>query len=274
VRRADTGGQRWRRRAAAIACTAALVSGCQELGLEEAGTPVEPPRLAFAATAYDFGRVAQGTPIEHQFAFANDGGSELTIMNLRAACDCRATVIGGGELAPHGRGAVQARFDTDAVFGPQRRTVTVYSNDPVQRAVTLTLTGEVALDVAADPAQVYLGVVPPGAAAIRDVTVRLGGDGLRVGPLTDPAPVPLALQLADAPLDIHAVTLTIGTAPGAPLGPFSTVIRIPTTSARHPILQIPVTGIIAADAPTPRPRTTVPTPTPTAAADDAPGAGE
>ena len=139
------------------------------LGACDGRCAAAPPQLAFTETAYDFGRVAQGTPVEHRFAFINDGGTDLTIINLRAACDCEATLHGGRDIAPGAGGAVQGRFDTDAVYGPQRWTITVYSNDPTQRAVVLSVSGEVVLDVAADPPQVYLGVVPPGVAALREV---------------------------------------------------------------------------------------------------------
>jgi hypothetical protein len=230
-----------------VVLLAALLGGCDEVGL----APAAPPRLAFAETTYDFGRVVQGTPVEHRFALTNQGGTDLTIMNLRTAYDCQATLIGGAEIAPQGAGAVQARFDSGAVYGPQRRTITVYSNDPSQRAVMLTVTGEVLLDVAADPPRVYLGVVPPGAPALRAVALRAGSDGVHIGPPQVEAPQ-LTVQLADAADGDAAALLMIGTARDAPSGPFSATVRVPTTSPSHPVLRIAVTGIIAADAPTPR----------------------
>jgi hypothetical protein len=85
---------------------------------------------------------------------------------------------------------------------------------------------------------------------------------VRVGPSQSDAPQ-LVHQLADVPLDVSAAVLTIGTAPAAPLGPFTAAIRIPTTSRAHPTLRVAVSGIVAADAPTPRPLNGV-LPTPTA----------
>jgi hypothetical protein len=227
--------------------------------------PLPPPKLAVAQPTYDFGHVLQGTPVEHQFAFTNQGGIELTIMNLRSAPDCAATLVGGGEIAPHASGGVQARFDTDLVHGPQRRTITVYSNDPTQSAVMLTLTGDVALEVAADPPQVYLGVVPPGIPLLREVAVRSGEEGVRIGlPETDAAQ--LALQLADGSDAETAAVVGIGTTRSAAPGPFTAIVRVPTSSPRHPVLRIAVTGIVALDAPTPPPRITPPSTTPAATA--------
>ncbi len=232
--------------------SALLLSGCDQLGFDAAGAPAAPPKLVFAETTYDFGRVAQGTAVEHRFPFVNDGGAELTIMDLRAACDYEATLVGARDVAPRAAGAVQGRFDTDAVYGAQRRTITVYSNDPVRRAVLLTVTGEVVLDVVADPPQVYLGAVPPGTPLLRAVALRTGSDAVRIGlPQSDASQ--LALQLADAPDGAAAAVLAIGTASAAPLGPFAAVVRVPTTSPRHPVLRIAVSGIIDAGASPPRP---------------------
>jgi len=241
-----------------------LLSACEP----ESEVASPPPKLAFAQPSYDFGRVVQGTPVEHQFAFTNDGGTPLTIMNARSAYDCAATIAGGNDIPPRGGAAVYARFDTDAVYGPQRRTITVYSNDPTQQAVLLTLTGEVVLDVVAEPSQVYLGVVPPGFPLLREVALRSHEDGVHIYPPEADGPQ-LALQLSDSPDGAAAAILAIGTASQAPTGPFSTVIRVPTSSSRHPVLRVKVTGIVALDAPTPMPRAT-PLPTPNVGAAGAP----
>jgi len=240
---------------------ATLLSGCDELGLGAAPPPKAPPRLAFSETAYDFGRVAQGVPVEHHFTFVNDGGGALSIIDLRAACDNQVTLVGGSEIAPHAGGAVHGRFDTDAVFGPQRRTITVYSNDPTRPAVLLTVAGEVVLDVVADPPQVYLGAVPPGVQVIREVALRTGSDAVRIGVPQVETPH-LTLRLDDAVDGSAAAVLVIGTAPDAPPGPFKTEVRVPTTSAQHPVVRIAVAGTIDPAAPTPR-----------AAGSVAPGAG-
>lgn len=242
-----------------------LSGGCQEVGLGDvsfaelgfgtAPTPRQPPRLAFTETAYDFGRVAQGDPVEYNFTFTNDGDAALNIIDVRAACDTQVTLVGGNEIAAHDGGAIQGRFDTDAAVGPQRRTLTVYSNDPQQRAVLLTMTGEVLLDVIADPAQVYLGAVPPGMSVVREVALRTGSDAIRLGvPQSDAAF--LALRIAPPANGSAAGILAIGTSAAAPPGQFKAEVRVPTTSPRHPLLRIVVAGNIDPAATPPRMPTT------------------
>jgi hypothetical protein len=203
--------------------------------------PVAPPRLAFDAPSYDFGRVPQGAPVEHDFAFGNDGGAPLSVTELRVACDATATLVGPAEVPPGGRGTVRARFDTAAAPGAQRRTITVYSNDPQQRAVLLTLTGTVALEAAAEPPQVFLGTIPAGVEAVRTVALRAGNDGLRFLGASSGAPQ-LAVRVADG---ADGRALVIGTTPDAAPGPFTAVVRVHTTSPLRPMLDVPVAGIIA-----------------------------
>lgn len=233
---------------------ALLLGGCESA----TDAPRMPPKLAFAETAFDFGRVAQGTPVNRRFAFMNEGGADLTIINLRAGCECEAMLEGGRDIAPRAGGAVHGHFDTEAVYGPQRWTITVYSNDPTQRAVTLTVTGEVTLDVAADPPQVYLGVVPPGVASLREVALRAANDSVTLGtPESDAPQLALHLDEANDGSNVAAV-LTVGTAPNAQPGPFWTIVRLPTSSATHPLVRVAISGVIDPAAPPPRPLGTAP----------------
>jgi hypothetical protein len=220
------------------ALLAALAAACGR----EAPPPSAPPRLVFAATAHDAGPLPQGAPIEHAFTFRNDGGAPLTIIQLRPGPGCEAILAGGSDIAPGGAGTIRSRCETADWPGPQRRTVTVYSNDPQQRAAVLLLTGTVALEAAAEPARVYLGPVPRGAAALRRVALRSGNDGVRFT-----AANTTAAQLTVRVVDVDGGrALLLGTAATAAPGPFATVVRVHTTSPARPFVDVPVAGIIVA----------------------------
>lgn len=203
--------------------------------------PSAPPRLRVAEPTYDFGRVPQGVPIEHSFGFRNDGGAPLTIRALRSACNCEAVLDGPSDVPPGANGAVRARCATDAEVGPQRRTVTVYSNDPAAPAVLLALTGTVALEAIADPAIVYLGTVPPGVADLRQVALRAGSDSLRFVGARSAAPQ-LSVRVIDG---ADGRALAIGTAPDAVPGPFDAIVHVHTTAPTRPVIDVRVAGIIA-----------------------------
>jgi hypothetical protein len=203
--------------------------------------PAAPPRLVVDAPAHDFGQLPQGVPIEHVFDLANGGGAPLTLVDLRAACDCTATLDGPHDLPAGAHAALRLRCDTTSAPGPQRRTVTVYSNDPEHRALVLVVTGTVALVAAADPPRVYLGTVAAGSEAVRQVALRAGNDGIRFAAVEGGAPQ-LRARLADVE---GGRALVLDVPDGAPLGPFQTVLRVHTTSAARPAIEIPVAGTIA-----------------------------
>ncbi len=210
-------------------------------GCGPAPEPVAPPRLVVAAPAFDFGQVPQGVPIEHVFDLSNEGGAPLTIIDLRTACDCAATLDGPHDLPAGARAALHLRCATDTTPGPQRRTVTLYSNDPEHRALVLVVTGTVALEAAADPPRVYLGAVPAGGEAVRVVALRAGNDGVRFVGADGGAP-----QLRARVQDVEdGRALVLDTAADAPPGPFQTVVRVHTTSARRPVIEVPIAGTIA-----------------------------
>ena len=160
------------------------------------------------------------------------------------------TLLGGPEIAPHSRRRGVRRFiqtPSSVLSGaPSPYTATTRHSarfsDPHR---------EVVLDVAADPPQVYLGAVPPGVPLVREVALRSGDDALRLGVPQSEAPH-LTLRLGDAPDGSAAAVLAIGTAPDAPPGPFKAEVRVPTSSAQHPVVRVTVAGTIDPAAPVPR----------------------
>ena len=223
---------------------AALLLGAALAACQEGRPPVAPPHLVLVEAAHDVGQVPQGTPIEHAFEISNTGGAPLTLIDLRAGCDCAVTLEGPQDLPPGGHAALRLRCDTSGVAGPLRRTLTVYSNDPEQRAALLTVTGTVALEAVAEPRRVYLGPQPPGRDAVRRVALRAGNDGVRFLSVSGGAPQ-LRTRLEDG-ADGRELVISIDA--GAPPGPFQTAVRIHTTSAARPLIEVPVAGIVTAEA--------------------------
>jgi hypothetical protein len=204
--------------------------------------PPAPPRIVFSATQHDFGRVEQGTRVRHKFRFVNQGEQDLSIDELRSACDCAATSEGSRVVPPGSEGTIEVEFNTEDVFGPQRRTVTVYANDPESMFTVLTLTGEVVLDVAADPPRLYFGRLHPGATFWREIAVLVAEsvevlsvetDGARISASSEP--------LADGR---HGRRIRIAVASDAAAGPLEETVVVRTNSARRPVLRIPVVGMV------------------------------
>jgi len=208
--------------------------------VREAGPPPSAPRVVFSQTEHDFGAVEQGTTVRHMFRFVNAGGQDLSVDEIRTACDCVAARSGVGVMPPGKEGTITVEFDTEHVFAAQRRTITVYTNDPEHPVSMLSLVGKVALDVAANPPQLYVGRLHPGATFWRVVAVH-----------RSPSVEVLSVESEGSRIVVHAERLAKGrlgvrvsVASSAAPGPLDETIVIRTTSLRRPLLRIPVVGTV------------------------------
>src|SRR5262249_27115447 len=67
-----------------------LISSCGLIGEPASEVPANPPRVAFGARVYSFGRLERGAPLDHVFEFVNHGGLDLNIDKVRSSCGCTA----------------------------------------------------------------------------------------------------------------------------------------------------------------------------------------
>jgi hypothetical protein len=223
-----------------LAATALLLGALSCGSGEEAVREVRPPRIVFEIPEQDFGRVDQGDAVEVEFAFVNRGDLELTLSEPRVACDSTARLSPGTEVPGGGSGVVRIRFDTSSVHGPQRRTATVYTNDPERRHVMLVFEGEVALDVVAEPSSVYVGKVERDHRVATAAVFRTGAQGAAVRSLQTDGPY----VKAELSKKEKQMALSLRVRDDAPLGSFTQIVRIATSSARHPQIEVEVSGIV------------------------------
>jgi hypothetical protein len=228
------------RRARRFACLLVLLGACTDFGEPRAARRA--PRFVIAEPAHDFGRVPQGTAVRHVFEVTNGGDLDLEVIRLRSAKDCTARLLGPSEVAAGGRTAIEAVFETGAVFGPQRRTVTVYGNDPSRPVVTLVLTGEVELEVAARPREVYVGTLRRGERSVRELAVATA-EAVRIEGIESRGPH-IDIERLSGDRGGNETRLAITAARDAPLGRFTQEVRVRTSSRRFPLLVVPVTGTV------------------------------
>jgi len=206
--------------------------------------PRQPPKLLFTQTTHVLGHLDAGRQVTQAYPFRNTGGLDLSIDNVRAACSCTAAVASGRVIPPGGDGVIGVTFDTTHEHGHQTRTITVYSNDPVQPVATLTLVADIDAAVVAEPSELYIGHVQRGMGAPN--TVRLvGTDSTAPGSVETTGKVLDAIVGRDA--KGTAVTLHVAIKPGAPLGRFKESVLVRTHNGQQPKLTIPVVGIVDAD---------------------------
>ncbi|MGE0822478.1 MAG: DUF1573 domain-containing protein [Candidatus Binatia bacterium] len=215
---------------------------------ETAPAPLPAPRIAFQESVYDFGKVEQGDQVNHLFHFTNQGDRDLRIEAVKTSCGCTAAVISSEVIPPGKEGTISATFDTSKFFGEKVKTVTVHSNDPTQPVVTLTLQGEIAVDVSAEPAQVYLGKIRRGAGATHSVELLADASkNITITDVTTDSPLVSLRTVALEKDGRKGKKLFVSLRKDAPLGRVSTEIAVKTNSPKRPLFTIPVFGHIEGD---------------------------
>ncbi len=106
------------------------------------GDNAEAPVLELVSDTYDFGKVDEGTRVEHEFLFKNTGGSPLIISNVQASCGCTTPEYSKNPIAPGEEGLVKVVFNSAGQLGKQHKIVTVTSN-ALSTNTLLHLRGEV-----------------------------------------------------------------------------------------------------------------------------------
>ena len=97
------------------------------------------PKLVLQQNSFDFGDIKQGETVSHTFILSNNGGDLLKITDVRASCGCTAAAPDKKELAPGESTNLVVSFNSAGRMGKQSKTVRVYSNDPQNPEIVLTI---------------------------------------------------------------------------------------------------------------------------------------
>jgi hypothetical protein len=107
------------------------------------------PVFTLVSNTVDFGKVKQGEPADVEFAYTNEGKSDLIIRHVKAGCGCTAVTPTENVIKPGATSAIKARFNSAGYKGNVFKNIFVYTNDPKNPEVMLMIKGEVLVDEAA-----------------------------------------------------------------------------------------------------------------------------
>ncbi len=201
------------------------------------------PGIKFKEKIYDFGAVGSGDKVMHNYAFTNAGQEILIIKEVRPSCGCIAALVSSNEIAPGGTGVVKVTFHTEKYTGRQTRTVSVYSNDPGQPEVDLTIQGNIEAEFALEPESVQFGDIEKGTSITKAIKlIQLGKEELilnkaeaisgyfstRIFPLIDEKQKGFKIEIV--------------LNPNVAVGQFNEVITLHTNLPKHLKLDVPVWG--------------------------------
>ncbi len=102
------------------------------------------PKIVFKENVHDFGKVPRGPELQYNFRFTNKGNSNLTIERVQTSCGCTGATVGEkSNYAKNESGEIKVNFSTQGREGHQEKTIIVYSNDPQNPQIVLTVKCEI-----------------------------------------------------------------------------------------------------------------------------------
>ena len=194
------------------------------------------------ATAYDFGEVVQGQPVEHEFAWRNTQRTALAVDTVITAY--ASMLLAADSLVPAGgEGKLRLRLDTRRLLGSVNELVKVRYKDPGRRPAWFLIRGRVVAPIELAPQdRVYFftfrGEGPERELLVinhQDRPLRLNGvrsDNPRFRARTDTVIVGSRYRL------------TISLDPATPVGRDSARIELRTDSPQYPSLTIPTRAFV------------------------------
>lgn len=96
------------------------------------------PVIVFEREIFDFGKIAQGEKVNHEFKFKNTGKTPLIISNATATCGCTVPEFPKEPVLPGKEGVIKVTFNSEGKEGMQDKVITVNSNaNPATSSVHL-----------------------------------------------------------------------------------------------------------------------------------------
>lgn len=209
------------------------------------------PVAVVAEPIFDAGQVPVGEPIDVVFEIENRGDAPLSITEVRPTCGCTVAefdeTIAAGET-----GEVHATVDTTSLAGPNAKAITVFTSDPENPRIQLTVQSDVKpfLTVAPGYARFTTFVREERDQTQSQLLSAPDFEGLEVVGVESPADF-VEVSYREARADERAedaagkqwrIDVTLDKS--APIGPVADHVVVRTNHPKQPTVEIPISGFV------------------------------
>ena len=228
-------------------------------------TPDSGARVVVDEPEFDFGEMERGTTRRHSFGFLNEGDAPLQLVQGDTTCKCTISNLERGAIPPGGSANVTLEWEAVTQGDQFRQSATVYTNDPTQERVELTVFGSLVQQIVVEPATLVFSRVPAGESwKSEDVLVysQLRDDlhvvehrwkdtetadfyQLEIEPFSMERQIPAVSSLE--PPARSGARLSITLQPGLPVGHFAQRLILSTTLETAQEVEIPIQGRVVSD---------------------------
>ena len=118
------------------------------------------PRIQFASTTYEFGRVLVGAVVRHDFIFTNTGDATLEISGVYPKCGCTIAGAWSRQVEPGQVGVIPLEFNTSHFGGMTvTKEAVVMCTDKRETSLTLQLKGTIWKPIEVNPQMAFLNLI-------------------------------------------------------------------------------------------------------------------
>lgn len=208
------------------------------------------PKAVVQELVKDLGVVPKGDHVTAIFTIKNEGTADLVIHEVRPSCGCTVTKF-DQVIAPGASGTVTADLDTANLVGADVKTVTVFTNDPDNAQISLTVKSDVKPYLNASPGYARFNVVQLEMEGTVTQTIWAeDGNDFKVESVKAPYAFMRAGFREAKEEEKHKdgkgrqwlIDLTIGV--DAPVGALTEFLVITTNHPKQKTVKIPVSGFV------------------------------
>lgn len=205
-----------------------------------------------AVITHNFGEVPHGTLCVHKFTITNIYDTPMQIIEVRKSCTCLDYVPMDKVLQPNETAEFTVTMNTAKFVGHNAQTFYVTFGPKYISTAVLRVSATSRTEVSLNPGAINFGTVPHGSRLSQSITVKYSGRNrdwriTESVPTTGPLEVRFGETYRGGPLRggaEYAIEVTLK--PTAAPGPISEQITLKTNDPNNPLIQIGVTGNIAA----------------------------
>jgi hypothetical protein len=196
------------------------------------------PKLVCDEPVYEFGEVDNTKKIEHDFIIRNEGDATLNISDVKAACGCTVANVSTKLVAPGESSTISAVLNLSGKDGPMNKRITVHSNDPKSKQMTLSLKGKATSLVSYSPRSMMTPSLVYGESATNIITVTSLEDTPLEVTIENIGSKHLEAELLESENDKEAKVRVI-TKPSLPKGATTGRLVLKTSTSARPLINVP-----------------------------------
>jgi hypothetical protein len=156
----------------ALLGVASVLSTAQGAMGQEVGVKAElESSIEFEISTYDLGSVSDTQAYKVVFPFANRGGGTLEILDVKASCGCTTPVLPKKFFAPGELSEIGVQFKPKG-GGAQSKNITIFTNDPSQPVIMLTVEADVTQFLPTEPRLARFDAVQKGDSKFMDLELK------------------------------------------------------------------------------------------------------